>query len=295
MMTHNFPKKPRRALTLLELLIVVGLVSVLAAIMLPAIKNILTDQKSVKTALLVRNFIQSAQARAIGTNRKVAVVLQRLSSRPADLNNDGVINTADMFNGAFYSSTAQSFDIATRQNQADDLNYLPYNTCIQLSLAEERSPISHLRLPLPPGFRARFVCRNEFDALETSGVIPIPTNVYTGSNSLQTAPPTDNRIFYASITQPDPKYQELESAGTELDFLAEYLVAGNEVQFSGSTRRFVITAPVTRSPHDVMLANPDSAGVRRLWFSVNNRVSPNLDGTTDGLALAPSYSFIVTK
>jgi prepilin-type N-terminal cleavage/methylation domain-containing protein len=293
MMTHIFPKKPRRALTLLELLIVVGVVSVLAAIVLPAIKNVLTDQKNVKTALIVRNFIQAAQARAVGTNRKVAVVLQRLSSRPADLNQDGIINALDVANGSFYSSTAQSFDVSDRALQPYDLNYIPYNACIQLSLAEERAPMTHLQMPLPPGARTRFACRSEFDALETSGVIPIPTNVYSGTNSLVASPPTENRIFYVSITQPDSKFGELEASGTELQYLADYLVAGNEVQFSGSSRRFVITAPINRTPHDTMLAQPDSAGVRRIWFSINNRVGPNVDGTTDGLALCPSYDFNV--
>ena len=67
-------RRRSHGLTLVELLVVVGVVSVLAAVMLPGIKSVLTDRKSSQGAIMVRNYLEAARARAIGRNRAVAVV-----------------------------------------------------------------------------------------------------------------------------------------------------------------------------------------------------------------------------
>ena len=71
--------RTKRGLTLVELLVVVGVASVIAAVMLPGIKSVLTDRKSSQAAIMVRNYIEAARTRAIGRNRSVAVVFERLS------------------------------------------------------------------------------------------------------------------------------------------------------------------------------------------------------------------------
>lgn len=74
-------KRTKHGLTLVELLVVVGVVSAIAAIMLPGIKSVLTDRKSSQAAIMVKNYLEAARARAIGRNRPVAVVFERLSSQ----------------------------------------------------------------------------------------------------------------------------------------------------------------------------------------------------------------------
>ena len=58
--------RTKRGLTLVELLVVVGVASVIAAVMLPGIKSVLTDRKSSQAAIMVRNYIEAARTRAVG-------------------------------------------------------------------------------------------------------------------------------------------------------------------------------------------------------------------------------------
>ena len=109
----------RRGLTLVELLVVLGVVSVLTAIILPSIKTVLTDRKSSQSAIIVKNFFEAARARAIGKNRTVAVVLERVSSR---------VDPSSF--PSFVSATASS------TVTGPDSNFVPYNACIRMSLAE---------------------------------------------------------------------------------------------------------------------------------------------------------------
>jgi prepilin-type N-terminal cleavage/methylation domain-containing protein len=281
----------QRGLTLVELLVVVGVVSVLTAIVLPSIKTVLTDRKTSQSAIVVRNFLEAARARAVGSNRNIAVVLERISSRPFDRDNDGSITSADKLDGLLVSATAQTFDIVTRQNQPPELNFVPYNTCIQLSLAEQRPPINEKLFFLPTGHSFRMMCRRPLDAL--TGYIPIPVQVYTGPHELldtnqrnSNPPVAEYRIFYVSELQPDSTWQKLEADGAELYQIADYLVAGNEIEFPGSSRRYTITAPLSREPHDVMIRNPDASGVRRLWFAISNQEpSAITNNDDDSLAL----------
>ncbi|MBM3967272.1 MAG: prepilin-type N-terminal cleavage/methylation domain-containing protein, partial [Planctomycetes bacterium] len=123
----------RYGLTLVELLVVVGVVSVLAAVVLPSVKTVLTDRKASQAAILVRNFMEAARARAIGKNRAVAVVFERLSSR-------ATVGT----NGAYVSETATPGPLDPLNPST---NFVPYNACIRLSLAEEPMPITEAMLP----------------------------------------------------------------------------------------------------------------------------------------------------
>ncbi len=67
----------KRGMTLVELLIVISITVLIAAVVLPTVKTLLKDRKGNQAALQLRAFIQAAQARAIGRNREVAVVLER--------------------------------------------------------------------------------------------------------------------------------------------------------------------------------------------------------------------------
>lgn len=289
------------AMTLVELLVVIGVISVLTAIVLPSIKTILTDRKASQSAIVLRNFLEAARARAVATNRNIAVVFERVSSRPLDTNNDGAINAADQVNGLLVSATAQSFDINLRSTQPDDLNFVPYNTCIQVSLAEQRSPISEKFFPLSSDRRFRMMCRSPCDALAGDPrFIPLPVSVYSGPHELRDLNQQRNcldmiperRIFHVSEVIPDTKWGRLEIGGNGLSQIADYLIAGNEIEFPGSQRRFTITAPLSRQPHDAMIANPDSAGVSRIWFAISNQDPAALLGNIDdSIALCTPRQF----
>jgi type II secretory pathway pseudopilin PulG len=127
----------KSAVTLVELLVVVGVAALLAALILPAVKTILNDRKTTNAATMVRNFFEAARARAVGKQVPVAVVLQRLSSVPSDVNGDGFINGLDLVGGRLISAT--SIDPGPVPAGS---NFLPYNTCIQLSMAEQPLPVT---------------------------------------------------------------------------------------------------------------------------------------------------------
>jgi prepilin-type N-terminal cleavage/methylation domain-containing protein len=101
--------------SLIELLAVLLIVSLLTAIALPTVKNVMVERKTSVAALEVKAFLEAARARAIARGRSVSVILERLSSRTED----GVT-----------SSTANAMPAV-----AED-NFDVYNSCIRMTMAE---------------------------------------------------------------------------------------------------------------------------------------------------------------
>lgn len=81
----------RTGVTLIELLIVVGLLTILATISLTSVKGLLKDQKVTQAARLVEQYVQTAKIRAITNGRPVAVFLERaqLNGQPDPTNPTG--------------------------------------------------------------------------------------------------------------------------------------------------------------------------------------------------------------
>ena len=75
---RNAGQSLHRGLTLVELLAVIGVITVVAAVTLPSVRSILADRQTQQAALQVRSFIEAARSRAIGRDREVAVVLERM-------------------------------------------------------------------------------------------------------------------------------------------------------------------------------------------------------------------------
>lgn len=69
-------KRTSQAFTLVELLIVVAIITILAALSLPSIKSMMSGQKVTQASNSVQAHIQSARARAVASGRKVAAVLE---------------------------------------------------------------------------------------------------------------------------------------------------------------------------------------------------------------------------
>lgn len=136
----------RVGLTLVELLVTLSVVLLLSAIILPGVKNLLVDRKATQTATVVRNFIEAARARAIGSNNTISVILERGSSIPLDVNGDGILNGADMVETndsarPFRFKSATAYDPTSEAGSVvSTTNFAPYNTCIRLSLAERPKP-----------------------------------------------------------------------------------------------------------------------------------------------------------
>ncbi len=227
----------RHGLTLIELLVVVGVVSVLAAIVLPSIKSVLTDRKSSQAAIVVKNFIEAAQARAIGKNRTVSVVVERLSGRT-------------FFNGTNYVS-----ETATTVIGPSDTNFVPYNACIRLSLAEEPLPVTEQMLPAPVSIFPRRP--NDFAA--SAPAIPSPYGI------------TEELIDPDQLLYPafgEVRIFRVTSSGDVYRMLSEYLVAGSEISFGSSKRRFSIVTPTSPQVH---LNHCNAAGNNStIWFAVMN-------------------------
>jgi len=225
--------RTKRGLTLVELLVVVGVASVIAAVMLPGIKSVLTDRKSSQAAIMVRNYIEAARTRAVGRNRSVAVVFERLSSRA------GIAP-----NGMFVSETAQAGPY-----QTPDANFVPYNACVRMSLAEEPLPVSEAMLPAAVTFRVR----QPGDGLSPS----IPTGApYNGEDSLLD--------MHQGNVQEARIFEVTASSNINLAWLVgEYLTNGSQISFGNSPRRFSIVTPRSPTVHG-------NAGGGTIWFSVMN-------------------------
>ena len=234
-----------RGLTLLELLVVVGVVSVMAAIVLPGVKSVLTDRKSSQAAIMVKNYLEAARARAIGRNRPVAVVFERLSSR------------ATVSGTRYISETATTWDPLNPPPLTPDTNFVPYNTCIRLSLAEEPLPITQAVLPVPIVFTARMPGDNINP--------PIPTGPgYVGDDSL--ADMHQGGINEVRI------FQVQTSGNVDLEWLiGEYLTNGSQISFGNSSRRFSIVTP--RSPSVHKKYQDGQNGDKSIWFSVMNELA----------------------
>lgn len=66
-----------RGFTVVELLIVMAILILLAAVTLPSVKGLLKDQKISQGARVVQGFLESCKSRAIATGRPVACILDR--------------------------------------------------------------------------------------------------------------------------------------------------------------------------------------------------------------------------
>lgn len=78
-MTRQADQTNRKALTLIELLIVMAVMVILASISMGAMKSLLRGQKVSQAAVSVRQYLQNAQVRAIASGRPVAVFFDRMS------------------------------------------------------------------------------------------------------------------------------------------------------------------------------------------------------------------------
>ncbi|MFN4904273.1 MAG: hypothetical protein ACK5LQ_03515 [Planctomycetota bacterium] len=234
-------KRNKYGLTLVELLVVVGVVSAIAAVMLPGIKNILTDRKSSQAAIMVKNYLEAARSRAIGRNRSVAVVFERLSSQaiPNPTFDPNVPGSP-----RFISGTALPGPYPT-----PDTNFIPYNACIRMSLAEEPLPVTEAMLPVAVSFRVR---------VPGDGLTPaIPTNApYIGEDALVD--------FHQGMVPEARIFEVTASANINLAWLVgEYLTNGSQISFGDSSRRFSIVSPRSPTVHG-------NAGGGTIWFSVMN-------------------------
>ena len=204
----------RRGVTLIELLTVLAVVSLLALLILPSVKTLLTDRKGTSSATMVRNFLEAARARAVGSGLPVAVVFERLSSVPADLNGDGTINENDFQGGRLISATATD---PLPVGSAVDTNFLPYNVSIRMSMAEQPLPVTNAML---------------------SVITPIFARPPVGG-APYVAPP--------DIRQPTLTASEVEArnyftidGGATNQVLLSFFKAGNEVSFNRSTTKHMI-------------------------------------------------------
>lgn len=197
----------RPGVTLVELLTVLGIVSLLALLVLPSVKTMMTDRKSTNAATMVRNFLESARARAVGSGLPVAVVFERLSSQPADTNFDGVINELDLVpNNRLVSATATD---PLTAGAPVDTNFLPYNASIRMSIAEQPLPVTD-------------------EMLASTPVIMIARPI---------GPPV--RTVPAALVRVGMEYFVAPGLASGSVF-SHFLVAGNEISFNQSNSRHMI-------------------------------------------------------
>lgn len=77
----------RAGVTLIELLIVIGVLTILATVSLTSVKGLLKDQKVSQASRLVQQYIETARIRAITNGRPVAVFMERSNLQGMDTQN----------------------------------------------------------------------------------------------------------------------------------------------------------------------------------------------------------------
>ncbi len=210
----------RRGVTLVELLTVLAVVSLLALLVLPSVKSLLTDRKSTSAATMVRNFLEAAKARAVGSGLPVAVVFERLSSVPADINGDGLINESDLVPmpnpqpSRLISATATD---PLPVGAPADSNFLPYNASIRMSMAEQPLPVTNAMLSVLTPIFAR---------------APVGSAPYV-------APPDIRQPTLTASEVEARNYFTIDGGATNAVLLS-FFTAGNEVSFNKSTTRHLI-------------------------------------------------------
>ncbi|MCY2973408.1 MAG: prepilin-type N-terminal cleavage/methylation domain-containing protein [Planctomycetota bacterium] len=199
----------RQGLSLVELLVVIVIISILAALVLPSFKNVLSERKTNVAALEVKSFLEAARARAIARGRNVSVIFERLSSRGDGLGIDGTDVTSSNPPRSITAQNPVSGDAsewAAFTTIDPFLNYSQYNTAIRMTMAETLRP-------------------TEYEIAGTVIATPGPTGF----------------VVVEDISSPSPLPLDSRFA---LD-----LVAGNTVELierSGVTNRFQIIAPATQ-------------------------------------------------
>lgn len=134
----NFKK--RAGVTIIELLIVMGVIVILAAVSLPTLKGLLADQKVSQAARLVQNYAEGARARAIATGRPVALILDRMVTTGAN----GDANSLIGKNACIRLSTGDVFppysgDWAGSQGDLVDTSGDGYADAIRISTSQAAS------------------------------------------------------------------------------------------------------------------------------------------------------------
>jgi Tfp pilus assembly protein FimT len=148
--------KHRFALTLIELLVTLAVVSSLALLILPSVKSLLLDRKSSQSAIVVKNYLEAARSRAIASGKPVAVVLERLSSQAFDSNEDGQIVGAEIGVSATAVEVTTALDNFQTASADPFVNYLTYNACIRLSMAETPLPETSESMGMAPAIVTQF-------------------------------------------------------------------------------------------------------------------------------------------
>lgn len=228
----------RGGTTLVELLVVLGIATLLAALILPAVKGLLTDRKGTQAATLVRNFLEAARSKAVGSGLPVAVIFERASSVPTDTNDDGLIDEKDLLpNDRLVSATAVD---PLPANSPVDINFLPYNTCFRLSMAQQPLPVTTSML---------------------GGTAPPIFTRPTGSWGGIFVPPNSMKGPALSVQEIQARsYFSVDVSATPL--LKTFLVAGNEVSFRrSSTRYLIIESKVDTTNNILWFTTISSSGI----------------------------------
>lgn len=158
--------KNRPGLSLVELLVVIVIISILAALVLPSFKNVLSERKTNVAALEVKSFLEAARARAIARGRNVSVIFERLSSRGDGFGIDG---TGITLTNPPRSITAQNPQTGTLSQNAvfasSDafLNYSQYNTSVRMMMAETLRPTEY-EITAPGGIATGIF--NQFQSIQ---------------------------------------------------------------------------------------------------------------------------------
>ncbi|XZE21623.1 pilus assembly FimT family protein [Pirellulaceae bacterium SH449] len=248
-------------MTLVELLVTLGIVTLIAALVLPAVRSLMTSRKASQAGLLVRNYLEAARARAIASGKEVAVVLERVSSRVYDANGDGIIDLSEI-----RSAIASDTDLAS--------NYTVYNACIRLSLAEEQRPSDAQSFGIE---RLVQSTPTPINAIEYGGVVGNYNTILLRGNVLttpiirslfQTQPYNDTRVLDVPM--------QISFGGIKYPIVK---VVEDTNDFAPGIRQFAIFVPQSRSIETNELVNPPDDLPKMRLYPFNIHFRPRFSAT----------------
>jgi prepilin-type N-terminal cleavage/methylation domain-containing protein len=135
-MPESFARQ-RRAMSLVELMVVIAIVVTLAAVTLPSVREMLKSQKSSQAARQVQAYFEAAKSKAIASGRPVGVLLDRLSY--AGTNNNLITNSTCLrlsmvevlppYCGDIQGATAELTHLSGTYPNYANAALLPVTTC----------------------------------------------------------------------------------------------------------------------------------------------------------------------
>lgn len=222
----------RSGLTLVELLVVIGIVILVTAVALPIIKPALKDRKIREASRQLNSFISLARAAALEQGREAGIYLERSAINPNACFDVYLAESPYPYSGDTIEFSFANVQ-ATNQVGGTQVRFDPFVNA-QFQLAADGNPLAQLALgdEIKFDFKGpRYIIRGLYDADPNDNTNPI----------------------VVQVSHPEAKWSDV--AGTPLDPLDDTLTYSPATPTPGSYRYQVFRQPTKSSVKAMTLPN----------------------------------------